>query len=207
MMCKLLLAAVSSLALITAADAASIPTVSGAQDPSQLNATINGVITNIIAGTSGLVAAGVGPATSVATTTALNFVSTSIPTSTLNLVGQTLRVHCWGRTAANTNNKTLNVVLGSNTISTPLVSTASLSWQIWLEAQWQSATTAGVIGRAEALSAVNAANAYTLNNITVTSSRDASTNWAAAVTASCGYLQGSSSQDVTMDGFTVEQVK
>lgn len=205
---RLLLASAASLLISSQVFAATIPLVSGptSNEPSQENATINAVINNVIFGTYGLIGSAAGPVTSVSTTTALNFVSTSIPTSQINTSGQAIRVHCWGRTAANTDNKTLNVTLGAAKISTPLVSTSGVSWDITLLSQIASATLAGNIGIAWAGSSHAAADA---NNIffTMTSTPDATTVWSGAVTAACGYLQGSSSQDATMDGFTIEQLK
>jgi hypothetical protein len=88
--------------------AANLPLLTGAQDPSQLNATINNLIENINTGVEGSFGGFVGPAATTGTTIQVLGTAT-IPANNLT-AGQSVRVTCWGTgTATGTNTLTIQV--------------------------------------------------------------------------------------------------
>jgi hypothetical protein len=91
---------------------ANIPLLSGPQDPSQLNATINALIQSINSGVSGLLGGFVGPAAT--TGTAIQILGTATINANSLAAGQAVRITCWGAgTATGTN--TLTVQVGTAT--------------------------------------------------------------------------------------------
>ena len=87
---------------------ANIPLLTGPQDPSQLNATINQVIQSINTGVEGSIGGFVGPAATTGTSIQILGTATIAANSLAN--GQSVRVTCWGAgTATGTNTLTIQV--------------------------------------------------------------------------------------------------
>ncbi len=99
--------------------------VTGPQDSSQLNATINGVINQQNALAPGLLFA--NPAlTPTGTGTAEQILSTyNLPASYLTSVGQTIRIRATFSYAANTNNRTPKIYFGTTVTKTGTVNATS----------------------------------------------------------------------------------
>jgi hypothetical protein len=88
--------------------ASNIPFITGAQDPSQLNATVNNLIESINLGVEGSIGGFVGPQATTGTTIQV-LGSATINANSLT-AGQSVRVTCWGTgTATGTNTLTLQV--------------------------------------------------------------------------------------------------
>lgn len=102
-----------------------VPLVTGAQDPSQLSATINQVIISRNAVTPGLLFAN-PTLVPTGTGTAEQFLSTySLPASYLAQVGQTIRIRATFSYAANTNNRTPKIYFGTTVTKTGTVNATS----------------------------------------------------------------------------------
>ena len=87
---------------------ANIPLLSGPQDPSQLNATINTLIQSINSGVEGSIGGFVGPAATTGTT--IQILGTATIKANSLAAGQSVRVTCWGTgTATGTNTLTIQV--------------------------------------------------------------------------------------------------
>lgn len=109
-MLKRLLAVMAAIMTAgTVAFAANIPLVSGPQDPSQLQATINGVIQSVNTGTQGLNGGYVGGLPLATTGTSIQTLgSVTLPASILNATGKGVRLKCWGSgTSTGTNTMTM----------------------------------------------------------------------------------------------------
>jgi hypothetical protein len=200
---KLLLLATAALALIFggSAFAANVPFVTGPgpNEPSQTNATINGVIQSIISGVSGYIGGTVGPINSTATTAAQTLASTVIPSGTLNAAGQSLHIHCWGTTGANTNSKTMRINFGGNVFATVASAANAQTWDLEMFAQTSTGST---------VSAILGRGGIGTLPVTPLASSDTVDNYAGALTASCGGTQGTASAaDIVLQGFTIEQIK
>lgn len=178
--------------------ASQIPIVSGPQDPSQLLSTINTLIQSINAGVNGRLTAQV-TATGTTTTVESTVATYSLPASTLANPGDAVRVVCWGGTASNSNAKTAKLYFGTSSIST---STSGVSapnnkgWYLELIVMRNGAATQQVMGRG----AVDASPI----SVYATAGTD---SLAAAVTVKCTGTTASAVQDLTAQGFLVEQIK
>lgn len=90
-----------------------VPLLTGAQDPSNLNATYNQLVTSLGNNISGLYAPVATPATTTGTT--IQTLGTlTLPASLLANAGQGVRIHCWGA-GTNTGTNTLTLQFGSQT--------------------------------------------------------------------------------------------
>src|SRR5215469_10750837 len=98
------LAAVIGAAAIAAA--ANLSFVTGAQDPSNLNATLNGVIQSINSSVSRIGVA-TSAVTSAGTTAEQTLFQYTLPPATLANAGDSVRIGCWGTTGSNTDNKSM----------------------------------------------------------------------------------------------------
>jgi hypothetical protein len=109
MLKKFLAASAAVLVAGSVAYAAQIPLITGAQDPSQLNATINSVIQAVNAGT-GLAGYVGGLPLATTGTTIQTLGSITLPAGQLKSVGQGVRIVCYGNgTATGTNTMTVQV--------------------------------------------------------------------------------------------------
>lgn len=181
--------------------ASQIPIVSGPQDPSQLLSTINTLIQSINAGVNGRLTAQV-TATGTTTTGGESTMATyTLPASTLANPGDAVRVLCWGGTASNGNAKTARLYFGTSSIiwstsGTGYSSPNNKPWYLELIVMRNGAATQQVMGRgtvdASPMTLYAQAGSDTLTS---------------AVTIKCTGLTPTAVQDMTAQGFLVEQIK
>jgi hypothetical protein len=191
---RLLAAALTGLFLSGVAFANNLPLITGAQDPSQLNATINTLIQSINANTTGLVGSYV---TSTATTgTSIQALGTvTIAPNLLSSPGQALRIKCWG-TGTATGTNTLTLQYGTATV----IAVAG------------GATTAGVFSaeaivlltgsKTEDLIETGIFNATPATSVHVAATQDNTTSLNAVCSGTSTTLG-----NFTLTGMTVEQLK
>jgi hypothetical protein len=148
----------------------------------------------------GLVGALPGPIASTATTAEQVLASTSIPGGTLSVPGQSLRLHCGGISAANTDSKLARLYFGNAAISTGAFTTSAANWELELLVMLQAPTTSMVyIGRGSLGSAV------TVSPIVA---NDLVDNPSLALTAKCTVTQSAATAgEMTEELFSIEQVK
>jgi hypothetical protein len=200
---KLLLASAALLVSGAVALAANVPFISGPgpNEPSQTNATINGVIQSIISGVNGIIAAQPGPVATTATTIAQTFATTTIPTSTLSIPGQAIRAKCWGVGSSSTNTKSVALNFGTGVVVTSgSMTAANQQWGIDLVVQAVTATANYVaIGTGEFGSTL----------MPTLSKQVTADNLSTGLTLSCTGQTPSAveTNGLTMEGFLVEQVK
>lgn len=198
---KRILAAFSALIFSGAiAFATQIPLITGAQDPSQLNATINGVIQSINSNVSGSLNAQTGAVATAAGTSEQILQQFSVPANTLSAAGQTLTIRCWGTTAANANNKTRKLYFGASVITTATEAANAAGWDLSLTVMRTGAATQAVVGRGQAGTA--GATSIAVYQVAGTD------NLAAANVAKCTGTDGTDSAgDITANGMTVSVTK
>lgn len=130
---KLILAVASFFLLASLAVAGNydnLTPITGAQDPSQLNATINGVINQFNSTSGGLIYSN-GTSTTNSGTSEATLFSYTVPANYLSRNGQSLRVRCYVGTAATADNKTLLLYFGASSITT--AAAANNAGGGWLE--------------------------------------------------------------------------
>lgn len=172
-----------------------IPQVTGAQDPSQFNATINGVIQSVNNNVGSLTATGTAFATAAGTAeqTAAQY---TIP-GNLIVAGSTVRQTCWGTAANNANVKTSKLYFGTSSAS--LIVTASAATQ-WLMEAVTIAT--GTAAQTTVFRSTNTAVAPAISNAAGTDNTASGT-----ITTKCTLTDATSSAaDLTMQGYLVEIV-
>lgn len=106
-------------ALAIAGQYGQVPLVTGSQDPSQLNATINSVIIQRNAQAAGLLYVN-GTSTANAGTIEATIYSYTLPANYLSANGQSIRVKCYVGTAATADDKTVLLYFGTASITTGL---------------------------------------------------------------------------------------
>ena len=197
-MLKRISAALAGLLVTGAvAYAANLPLITGAQDPSQLNATINTLIQSINSGVGGLLNAQTAAVATGTGTTEQTLQSYTTPPGIIGAAGQTLRITCWGVTGANANNKTMKLYFGASSIATPTAATNAKGWRLVMNVMNRTATTQGIdswgLVDTTAVTPANTDGAETLT---------------AGVLIKCTGTDGTSSaSDITASGMTVELVK
>jgi hypothetical protein len=205
---KLLLASAALLVSGAVALAANVPFISGPgpNEPSQTNATINGVIQSIISGVNGIIAAQPGPVATTATTIAQTFATTTIPTSTLSIPGQAIHAKCWGIGSGSTNTKSVALNFGTGVVVTSgSMAAANEQWGIDLYVQAVTVTAnyaalgTGLFGTAVVTSTL----------MPTVSKQVTADNLSTGLTLSCTGQTPSAveTNGLTMEGFLVEQVK
>lgn len=200
---KLLLGSAALLVSGAVALAANVPFLSGPgpSEPSQTNATINGVIQSIYAGMNGIIAAQPGPVALTPTTIAQTFATTTIPTATLNIPGQAIHAKCWGIGSSTTNTKSVALNFGTVVVVTSGSMTgANQKWGIDLYIQAVTPTANFVaLGTGE----------FGTSLMPTVSSQVTADNLQTGLTLSCtGQLPTVfETNGLTMEGFLVEQVK
>lgn len=196
-MLKRLLAALGAVVGATAIGvAANLSLVTGPQDPSQLNATINTLISNINQSVSriGIGASGV---TASATTAEQTLYQYTLPAGYLANAGDSVRIGCWGTTASNGNNKTMKLYFGASSITTPTAATNNKGWRLAMTVMRTAA-------------AVQAIDSWGLVDTTAVTPSNASGSdtLANALTIKCTTTLGTASaSDVVGQGFLVEGIK
>ena len=182
--------------------ASSVPTFTGASEPSQIFAYLNQLITSLQSGVNGVVAAQVGVTASAATTNEQTLATTTIPGNTLSKGGQALRLRCSGL-FANTSHATNTVKLyyGTATITTTSTTTSGQSWHLELmvaDSGGTTSTTSEFVG----MTLINSAPGV------MVATSNAADDLSTALTAKCTTTQGTASaSDVVLHNFSVEQSK
>lgn len=107
--------------------AANLPLQTGPVDPGNVRGVINSLIQSINTGVAGLINAQTG---GVSNTTSIEqtLMSYTTPATLLATAGQSLRVSCWGKTAANTDAKTVKLYFGSTSGTSSSFTTLSGAW-------------------------------------------------------------------------------
>lgn len=200
---KLAIAIAALLVSGAVALAANVPLISGpaSNEPSQENATINGVIQSIVSGMNGIIAAQPGPIATTATTIAQTFATTTIPTSTLNVPGQAIRARCWGIGSSSTNTKSVALNFGTGVVVTSgSMTAANQQWGVDLMIQAVTLTANYVaIGSGEFGSTL----------MPTVSKQVTADNLQTGLTLSCTGQTPTAVETggLTMEGFLVEQIK
>ena len=195
MMKRLYLALIGLVCAGGIAFAANLPLVTGAQDPSQLQAVVNGVIQTINTAVSRI---GVG-STSVATTTGGETVlyQYTLPPGLLANAGDSIRTGCWGTTATNSDTKSFKLYFGGTSISSPVqTGTSNKGWRLQMTvmrrtAGGQSVDSWGLVDT----TAVTPANA------------DAAETLANAITIKCTGTGTLTAGDIVGQGMLVEAIR
>lgn len=179
--------------------ASQIPIVSGPQDPSQLLAVVNSLIQSINSGVNGRLTAQVSQA-GTTTTIESTMATYSLPGGTLATPGDAVRTVCWGTSAVNSNAKNIKLYFGSSFIQTQNNATTRImsgdTWYLEMIVMRSAATTQDILSRGSTgitpVTPVSTAGAETLAN---------------AITIKCSGFTPTAAQDVTTQGFLVEQIK
>lgn len=199
-MLKKLLVTVAAVVFAAGISIASqIPIVSGPQDPSQMLATINSLIQSINAGVNGRLTAQV-TVTGTTTTIENTMATYTLPASTLATPGDAVRTVCWGTSAVNSNAKNIKLYFGSSFIQTANNATTRVmsgdTWYLEMLVMRNGAATQNILSRGATgitlVTSVSTAGAETL---------------ASAITIKCTGFTPTAAQDVTTQGFLVEQIK
>lgn len=106
-------------AIAVAGQYSQLTLLSGAQDPSQINATINGVINSINTTGPGLLYSN-GTSTANSGTSEATIYSYTLPGGYLSQNGQSIRAKCYVGTAATADDKTVLLYFGAASITTGL---------------------------------------------------------------------------------------
>ena len=175
---------------------ANLPLVTGAQDPSQMNAALNGVIQSINTSVSRIGVASTAASTP-ATTAESTLLQWTVPGGLLANPGDSIRASCWGTTATNGNNKTMKLYIGSEVIATPAAATSNKGWRLEMTMMRRSATAQAVdswgLVDTTAVTPVNADGAETLAN---------------TLLVKCTGTNGTASAaDITASGLLVEAIR
>lgn len=190
---------VAGAAMIGMAAASNIPLMTGPLDPSGLLGYFNQLIQSINANVGGLTSAQTA-AVATGTGTAEQTLQTyTLPANALSAAGQSLRVSCWGPTAANTNNKTAKLYFGASVVATPVMATSAETWFLDYIVMRRTATTQGFLGRG----AISTGPAAVAPIVT-----DGAETLTAGVVIKCTGTDGTSSAgDLTANGMIVEMIR
>jgi hypothetical protein len=175
--------------------AANISLITGAQDPSQLQAVVNNLIQTLNTTVSRIGVGATGVASS-ATSAEQTLFTYTLPASLMANPGDTLRIGCWGTTATNNDNKAMKLYFGSASITTPTAATSNKGWRLQMNvmrrtAGGQAVDSWGLVDT----TAVTPANADGAEDLT------------AAVIIKCTTTTAGTASDVTGKGFLVEAIR
>lgn len=146
-MVKRLLAAVAAIICAGVIGyAANIPLLTGPVDPGNLRGTLNTLIQSINANVGGLLNAQTGSTGTAANTTETTLQQYTMPANTLSAAGQSLRITCFGTTAANGNTKTIKLYFGASVVSSGALTVSNKNWQYQLIVMRTGAATQAVTG-------------------------------------------------------------
>lgn len=178
--------------------AANIALLTGPQDSSQLQATVNQVIQAVNAGVVGKIS-GDGTATATGTGTAEQILKTfTLPANSIANPGDSIRVTCSGTTGATANNKTMKLYFGASSITTPTAATNAKGWQL------SYIVTRGSTVTAQAFAATGIVDTTAVSPIVVAGTDDLST----ALTLKCTGTDGTSAaNDIVVNQFVIEAIK
>lgn len=200
-------------ASVIGAGAANLSTLSGSQfsEPSQILNTVNTLINNINAGTSGLVAQTQSPVGTAPTTSEQVLSNFIIPPNQLTANGQSLRARCFGTFAANANAKTVRLIIsGVATQNGAVISSVQSninggSWELELLLTYNTAATNTWMGRGSASNQLSSTNTFLVSPIVAT---NAVLNFTNSLTAQCnGVVAAGTIGDITSSELIVEQIK
>lgn len=110
-----------------------IPLMTGPQDPSQLEATINTLINQINSGVTGLVFANAAAVSTGTGTSEQTLQTAVVPAGTFTKVGQVLRLTATGTVATNGNNKTIQLKFGTIVLSSGVITSSNKVWKAIME--------------------------------------------------------------------------
>lgn len=199
-MLKRLLAALAAvLGAGAVALATNIPLMTGPLDPSGLLGYFNQLIQSINTGTGGLLNAQTGAVATGAGTSEQTLQTYTLPAGALSTAGQSLRVTCWGVTAANTNNKTVKLYFGARHVDTVTMATASETWSVNYVVMRRTATT----------QAFNGNGAISTGPVPLApSTTDGAETLASSIVIKCTGTDGTDSAgDITANAMVTESIK
>lgn len=185
--------------------AANLPFFTGPalNEPGQMNAALNALIQNIYSGVSGVIASQPGPvAGGTDTRTSIAFASTPIPSGTLSLPGQSLRMKCSGILSGSSNSRAVSLSFGSTVLTSGSLTTAKGAWDLDLLITAVTVT-ANYIAYGQVF--------FESSLVTTMSKQVTNTvldNLSTALTAACsGQAATTEANGTTMLNFLIEQVK
>ena len=196
-MLKRFLAALGAVIAASAiAAGANLSLVTGAQDPSQLQAVVNTLIQSINTSVS-RIGVGTTAAATTGTTGEVTLQQYTLPGGLLANAGDSVRVLCWGITSGNANNKTMKLYFGNEVIPTPTAATFNKGWRLEMNVMRRTSGGVGIdswgLVDTTAVTPVNVDGAETLAN---------------AITIKCTGTNGTASAgDITAQGLRVEAVR
>ena len=138
------------------------------------------------------------PASTAANTTETDLLSVTLPASTLNYTGQTIRARAHGTTAANTNTKTLRLKFGATTLATLVITPGAAEAKEW----WLEAT---ITRTGAATQVATAQGAYDGSNLVVDATAPAETLSGAIVLKVTGQNGTASATDITGTALVVTE--
>lgn len=136
--CALL--ALTSLPMLPATPA-NLPLLSGPIDPGNLLGTFNQVIQSVNSGVGGLLNAQTAAVSTGAGTAEQVLQTYTMPANTLSAAGQSVRVRCWGVTAATANNKTRKIYVGAMALATAAEAANAQPWSLEINVMRTAAAT------------------------------------------------------------------
>lgn len=171
--------------------------LTGPQDPSQLIASLNGVISSVNSGVEGLIAAATTAVATGTGTTEQTLQTITVAPNTLAAVGQSLRIRAWGVTGATANNKTMKLYFGASVITTPTAATNAKGWYLELNVLKTGASTQAVIGT----------GIVDTTAVTPYNNAGTDTDTAGVVVKLTGTDGTSAAADITCNAMIIEMVK
>ena len=201
MLKKLLMGTAAVCFAASIAAASNLTIFSGPQDPSSLLATINTLVQNINFGVNGRLQTTVTAAGT--TTTIENTMATyTLPANRIANNGEGVRIVCFGTSASNNNTKTATLYFGSTTISTAGSGVSannfnSMKWRLEMQVMRSGAATQVILGT----------GAVNNSPLTVFTSPTGTADFTGSIVVKCTGTTPTAAQDITAQGFQVEQVK
>lgn len=199
---KRFLAAAAVLAMSASfAHPANLPLLQGPNysDPSQVLGTVNTVIQNINSGVGGLLNAQTAAVATGAGTTEQTLQQYTMPANQLSAAGQSVRIRCWGSTAANANNKTRRLYFGASVIATATEAANAQRWVLEMVVMRTGSAT-------QSVSATGLAGTASVTPLSYVN--QGTDDLTAGVLIKCTGTDGTDSAgDITANGMIVEQIK
>jgi hypothetical protein len=177
------------------AKAANIPLISGPNDPSQGQLTVNQLIQAINTGVYGTLNTQFTSSGNGADTTEDTLFTYTLPANTLSSAGKGLRIRCWGSTAANTDVKSFNLYFGASKFASATFTTSGANWVSQME----------VLRNTTAATQQVFATGSSASTATAPYFNAGTDNAAAAVVIKCtGQSTTAAASDIVGQGFLVE---
>lgn len=175
---------------------ANLSLTSGAQDPSQLQATINNLIQTLNTSVSRIGVATTAVSTG-ATTSETTLQQYTVPGGLLANAGDSIRISCWGTTGANSNNKTMKLYFGGSSIATAAAATNNKGWRLQMT----------VMRRTAATQAIDSFGQVDTTAVTPADTDGAETLANALLVKCTGTNGNASAADITASGLLVEAIR